>query len=447
MKDLDREQMAEKVLRFIQQDLAREYRYLTPAFYYLILISDPREESMSTDSRHLFYNTEYILRDFMGKQKQYRALKYRYLHLILHCLAGHMRKRTQTDQALFDSCADLYTVMMLKKLTGKALAVPRDYAKLFSSMGRETGNRSLSHFLYWCRKDSQRSLDMLSLGKILKSDSHDKWLAENPLTKRMGRSEDWMKRAEKDWEYLRGHLFQLAKLTGAQCNRRWGDSRNPVQMEVIPWNAEHISYEQIIREICRITERYDSDWEFDPLWYAMGIKIYGNRPLVEPAECVEEPALHNLVIAIDTSGSCQEYASAFLGLTIGLLREAGIRKGMVWVVQCDVEIRDVKVLDQASNGFLAETRKMCGGGGTDFRPVFRWIQEMRDAGEMDKPPALIYFSDGFGEFPDTEPDYKTVFVYPSEEVIFDKERIPEWVMNYQLTRDELKMAEEKEEMI
>lgn len=448
MKKSDQEQLAEEVLRFIQQDLAREYRYLTSVFYYLILISDPGEESMSTDSRHLFYNTEYILREFMGKQKQYRALKYRYLHLTLHCLAGHVRKREQTDRILFDSCADLYAAVMLKKLTGKSPPVPRDYAKLLSAMGRETGNRSLLQFMHWCRKDSQRSLDMLRLGKILKSDNHDQWMAERPLTKQMERAGDWTIAADNDWEYLRTHLLQLAKLTGAQGKQMWGNSRNPVQMQVTPWDAEHISYEQILREICRITGQQDSDLEFDPLWYAAGMERYGNRPLVEPAECVEELALHNLVIAIDTSGSCQEYASAFLGLTVRFLKEAGIRKNAVWVVQCDTELRDIKEMDPANTAVLFETQEMCGGGGTDFRPVFRWIREMREVGEMDKPAALIYFSDGFGEFPDTEPDYKTIFVFPSEEeAVSGKEWVPEWVMKCCLTGEELKMTEEKEELI
>ena len=69
MKESDRDLMAEKAIRFIQKDLAQEYRYLTPAFYYLTLIPDPGEKYMSTDSKYLFYNTEYVLGDFMGKQK------------------------------------------------------------------------------------------------------------------------------------------------------------------------------------------------------------------------------------------------------------------------------------------------------------------------------------------------------------------------------------------
>ena len=71
---------------------------------------------------------------------------------------------------------------------------------------------------------------------------------------------------------------------------------------------------------------------------------------------------------------------------------------------------------------------------------------------MDKPSALIYFSDGYGDFPDSEPDYKTVFVFPPEEGVYAcNDWIPDWVLRYKLAEDELKksdeLANEKEEKL
>lgn len=439
MKKSDRDLMAEKAIRFIQKDLAQEYRYLTPAFYYLTLIPNPGEKYMSTDSKYLFYNTEYVLGDFMGKQKEYRALKHRYLHIITHCLAGHMKKKDETDRALFDSCADLYAALLMKKLTETPPAIPRDYRELFSSLKKETESRSFFQFLWWCRKDRQRSLNMIQFGRILKSDSHDNWFEKNPMAEQMEREENGIGTAGKDWEYMREHLSQMAGFTGAGSDRMWGNKKGDMQMQVTASGGENLSYERIIREICRISEVHDSDLEFDPLWYSAGIEIYGNRPFIEPSECTEQQAVRDLVIAIDTSGSCEDYASSFLGLTMHLLKEAGIWKGMVWVVQCDTEIRNVKVLDQPEETEQLEIQEMYGWGGTDFTPVFRLIRDKRETGEMDKPSALIYFSDGCGDFPDSEPDYKTIFVFPPEENTFgSNDWIPEWVLKYKLAEDELK---------
>ena len=439
MKRSDRDLMAEKAICFIQKELAQEYRYLTPAFYYLTLIPDPGEKYMSTDSRYLFYNTEYILGEFMGKPKEYRALKYRYLHIIVHCLAGHMKKKDETDRALFDSCADLYAVLLIKKLTGKIPAIPQDYRKLFSTLGKETESRSFFQFLWWCGKDRQRSLNMIQLGRVLKSDSHDNWFKKNPLAEQMEREGNSIGTQAKDWAYIWEHLPQLAGFTGIKSGRTWGNQKGDAQMEISASDGEDLSYEQVIREICRVAEVYDSDLEFDPLWYAAGMEIYGNRPFIEPSECVEQQAVRDLVIAIDTSGSCENYASSFLGMTMHLLKEAGTWRGTVWIVQCDTEIRDVKELEQADETVQLESQTMYGWGGTDFTPVFRFIREKREAGEMDKPSALIYFSDGYGDFPDSEPDYKTIFVFPPEEdACVANDWIPDWVQRYKLAEDELK---------
>lgn len=280
---------------------------------------------------------------------------------------------------------------------------------------------------------------MIQFGRILKSDSHDNWFEKNPLAEQMEREENGIGTAGKDWEYMREHLSQMAGFTGAGSDRMWGNKKGDMQMQVTASGGENLSYERIIREICRISEVHDSDLEFDPLWYSAGIEIYGNRPFIEPSECTEQQAVRDLVIAIDTSGSCEDYASSFLGLTMHLLKEAGIWKGMVWVVQCDTEIRDVKVLDQPEETEQLEIQEMYGWGGTDFTPVFRLIRDKRETGEMDKPSALIYFSDGCGDFPDSEPDYKTIFVFPPEENTFgSNDWIPEWVLKYKLAENELK---------
>ena len=47
-----------------------------------------------------------------------------------------------------------------------------------------------------------------------------------------------------------------------------------------------------------------------------------------------------------------------------------------------------------------------GGGGTDFRPVFRYVDEHP---ELD-PALLIYFTDGFGDCPERPPAYPVMWL-------------------------------------
>ena len=44
-----------------------------------------------------------------------------------------------------------------------------------------------------------------------------------------------------------------------------------------------------------------------------------------------------------------------------------------------------------------------GGGGTDFRPVFEWINQQ-------SPQLLVYFTDCNGRFPDITPHYSVIWL-------------------------------------
>lgn len=48
---------------------------------------------------------------------------------------------------------------------------------------------------------------------------------------------------------------------------------------------------------------------------------------------------------------------------------------------------------------------LTGGGGTDFRPVFRWIEETGM-----RPDVLVYFTDAEGTFPAVEPPYPVIWL-------------------------------------
>ena len=68
------------------------------------------------------------------------------------------------------------------------------------------------------------------------------------------------------------------------------------------------------------------------------------------------------------------------------------------------------------------------GGGTSFTPVFERIRELgKKNGKAFS--GLIYFSDGYGEFPKTNPiqEVPVIFVLPREESFGNAPVIPEYV--------------------
>ena len=72
-----------------------------------------------------------------------------------------------------------------------------------------------------------------------------------------------------------------------------------------------------------------------------------------------------------------------------------------------------------------------GGYGTDFRPVFDYVETLRRSGELRNLKGLMYFTDGFGEYPKKPTDYETVFVFYGDEEREEK-KVPDWAVKLYL---------------
>jgi predicted metal-dependent peptidase len=108
----------------------------------------------------------------------------------------------------------------------------------------------------------------------------------------------------------------------------------------------------------------------------------------------------HVVVAIDTSGSVgQQELDRFFAEMRGILGD--VRPKRVSVVWCDAKVHKVDEVFEAEdlNGL-----KPVGGGGTDFRPVFDWIEK-----EGLEPDALVFLTDGYGSFPNSSPRYPVLW--------------------------------------
>ena len=79
-----------------------------------------------------------------------------------------------------------------------------------------------------------------------------------------------------------------------------------------------------------------------------------------------------------------------------------------------------------------------GGGGTDFRPALEMVSVMREEMKFKKLKGVLYFTDGFGEYPQKPLDFETIFVFCiDDEYITDDIAVPSWAMKIVLSKDEL----------
>lgn len=119
------------------------------------------------------------------------------------------------------------------------------------------------------------------------------------------------------------------------------------------------------------------------------------------------PRLHsqgvNVVVALDTSGSItQDELRQFLGEIDAL--KAQVRAN-VTLHACDDKLDARGPWHFAMWENMVLPPEVSGGGGTDFRPLFAWIDEARL-----NPDLLVYFTDAEGRFPDHEPAHPVVWL-------------------------------------
>ena len=106
------------------------------------------------------------------------------------------------------------------------------------------------------------------------------------------------------------------------------------------------------------------------------------------------------------------------------------------IFQCDNTIQSETVLrsDEEFERYISNV-EVTGSGGTDFRPVFERVNELKEMGEFSDLRGLLYLSDGLGIFPNKAPEYKTAFIImPYEDMM---PSLPDWVISKLVSRDDL----------
>ena len=238
--------------------------------------------------------------------------------------------------------------------------------------------------------------------------------------------ENRRKALDKDWEDI-----------GKRTEEEMKDENEGEKSEKLSWflHLEHKCYtpfQDFLRKFSVDREELKTDPEsFDYGYYYFGLSQYGNMPLIEENEYREKRKIPELVIAIDTSYSTKgEMVKHFLEEALAILadKEAFFSKCRVHIIECDDRIRkDLLVEDAEEMERYRERFEVSGGYGTDFRPVFHYIEDLQKKGELKELKALLYFTDGRGRYPKYAPAYTAAFIFPRGEDI-DDENAPFWAL-------------------
>ena len=296
--------------------------------------------------------------------------------MLLHCLYLHIFMKPDKDISQWDRDCDSF----VEDLIDKAIQEKE------------------------CRSLKKRWLDDTEVA--------DPGFDDHTLWQRTAEQVSGGRRTKEKWERILAYTSR--NKTGTRS--RAGTQTRNRQEEMDEIYRSKYDYRKFLKQFCRLREEVELDTEsFDYIFYHFGMEHYGNLPLIEPLEYKEVNRLEELVIAIDTSGSCsKETVQRFLGETYSILseKENFFRRMKVYIVQCDCFIQKVDVI-HSEEEWKEYSRAVTiqGRGGTDFRPVFELIRQEKERRELKSLRALIYFTDGDGIYPRQKPDYETAFVF------------------------------------
>ncbi len=111
----------------------------------------------------------------------------------------------------------------------------------------------------------------------------------------------------------------------------------------------------------------------------------------------------NAVVALDVSGSVTDKELQDCLSEINAIK--GQVRATVTLLACDSEIVTGFPLRFEPWEEASLPHDMPGGGSTDFRPVFEWMQQ-----QDQQPDILVYFTDAQGYFPKTQPNFPVIWL-------------------------------------
>jgi len=443
------DKLAGDVLKLSRNTLLVNLRFLDAALAQLIpAIRD--EGNMGTDGKYFIYNPKYILKQY----KEEKELPVRdYLHLIMHCIFRHMYVGPAIDRDLWNLSCDIAVEAVITELDVKSMQAKRQQRQIpIIKELKDKVTHLTAEKIYRYYLDNQLSeRKYRELQSIFYGDDHDYWYMSEEEKNALGLGSNQNIDSSNDDEVDGYGTF-------ASLQMRWKDLSERLQQDLETFskqqgskagnltqnlkavNREKYDYTKFLKKFAVLGEAMKiNDDEFDYIFYTYGLKLYKKMPLIEPLEYKDVKAIKEFVIAIDTSGSTSgELVQTFLQKTYNVLKstESFFTKMNLHIIQCDAEIQEhVKITRQEEFDEYIKTMTIKGLGGTDFRPVFSKVDELIKAKEFANLKGLIYFTDGFGDFPARKPDYNTAFVFIDDN--YNNPEVPPWAIKLVLQKDEV----------
>ncbi len=454
--------LAQEIIQLARNSLVVNLRFMDNAVS--LMKTEPYEGAIATDGAKLYYDPVYILRAYKTAQEYPTRC---YLHSLLHCVFRHWYVNTLVNHQCWDLACDIAVESIINELNIDSTRVPGRANSQQAAIAsfKESAKSLTAEKIYHYLLEAQLSDDEISkLRMLFAADDHNMWYSDETDGGGGGKGNgegDGEGKGSVIMSTSQDEDFSDSQLaaTRAQLSKEWqeisekmltdletfskqmGNSAGTMVMGLREVNRERYDYSEFLKKFSVLGETMTvNNDEFDYIFYTYGLELYERMPLIEPLEYKDVKRIKEFVIAIDTSGSvlCDALVQRFVQKTYNILmqQENFFTKVNIHIIQCDTAIQeDKKITCTEEFEDYIKNMELHGFGGTDFRPVFSYVDSLIDVGEFTDLRGLIYFTDGFGAFPSKQPAYNSAFVFVQDE--YNNYDVPVWAIKLILQKEEL----------
>lgn len=356
---------AAKALSFARSKLLLDHSFFGMLALRLQLVETPSVPTLAVDGRSIFYNPDFVL------TLSPELLRSAIAHEVMHCALEHISRRGDRNPKRWNFAGDYALNQILK------------------DAGFEIGEK-------WLLSPQYQGMTADQIYNMLPEDPSDGSGGQDTLDEIMPGEPDEADTMAAEWKVATVQAANAAKASG----KLPGSLEHFIEGIVTPkvdWRAQ--------------LHRFFTSVSKDDYSWLRPNKRFLNMGLYLPS--LHSESMGPVAIAIDTSGSIDNATLQAFGSEIRALT-ASARPSEIHVIYCDAEVNHVDVFTPDEHMEF----KPHGGGGTDFRPPFDYLQENNI-----RPEVFVYLTDMYGPFPD-DPGYPTIWCATSDVVAPFGQTIP-----------------------
>lgn len=396
--------LAKKVFDLARDSISLKYRFFDKALAAVKIEEDRTLSTYVSDTGRIIYNPVKLLKDYTEEPGFAVRLL---LHVIFHNIFLHYSRKDIVNREYWDLACDI-------AVENTILAMESGYETSSDTQMQIV----LSKLNKWVPKLSAEYLYREFMVGGISRDSameYKRLFSPDVHYRRPDDKKEETVISQDDWERIARRVSTELKSFSKDIK-----GKEAILVNIKEGTRKYYDYDEIIRRFAVMSEEIKvSPDEFDYVYYTYGLANYKNMPLIEPLEYTDENRIRDFVIAIDTSASVKgKLVKGFLEKTYELLMSSlSFSETMnVRIIQCDSEVTcDVAIKDKREIAGIAESLRVKGFGATDFRPVFEYVGNLIDNREFTNLKGMIYFTDGYGIYPENPPAYDCMFVFEGED--------------------------------